>query len=87
MVFLWEGRRDQDFKINLIYHMSHWIGVCALYDPNVIRGQASLLAEAKHIDTCAGCYGGEEYFKRGRRAGYRRLVGWNSEVSEMCVHA
>ena len=36
-VFLGEGGRDQNFKIDLIYHMSHWIGMRALYDPNAIR--------------------------------------------------
>ena len=64
MVFLGKGGWNQNFKIDLIYHVSRWIGVGALYDPDAVRWQAALLAEAKHINACAGCDGGEEHFKR-----------------------
>ena len=59
----------------------------ALNDLDSIRGQASLLAEPKYIDSGTSPDGGKEQIERCGRACDRGLVCWHSEFAEVGIHA
>ena len=86
-VFLGEGGRDHDFKVNLFDQASERVGVCTLKDLDALRGEPALLAEPKDIDTGASSDRREENVKRRGRAAHGRLIGWVGEVSKVSIYA
>ena len=85
-IFVGKIGRDLNIQIDLVDHVSEWVAFHMLYDADAVSGNVPLLAEAKHVDACAGSNGRKEACEGSRRAGHGGLVGRDGELTEVGVH-